>query len=91
MNEEDWCELTETFRPQEHMDDLLKLLGPVRVFSTDDDRVYVFTNQEEVLQHVTYRFGRRWICPCTNPRPCPAVAIMQVASHSWTIEPEPEE
>lgn len=88
MNVEDWCELTENFEPHEHLDNVVKLLGKYRVFSTDDDRLYLFTTPQLVIQHVAYRTGSRWICPCQDPRPCVAVAVMQLASFSWTIEEE---
>lgn len=88
MNEDDWCELTANFRPHEHLEDVVKLLGAFRVFSTDDDRLYVFTDARLALRHVAYRMGTRWMCPCHETRPCAAVAVMQLASFSWTIEDE---
>lgn len=91
MNSEDWCELTENFRPQEHMEDVVKLLGRYRVFSTDDDRLYLFTNLSLDVQHAAYRMNARWICPCKDPSPCAAVTVMQVASFTWTVGPEPAE
>ena len=92
MNPKDWCELTETFQPLEHMEDVLKVLGKVRVFSTDDDRLYVFTDAEKKVEHVAYRVARRrWICACGSATPCPAVAVMQIASFSWTIEDDEED
>ena len=91
MNEEDWCELTENFHPVEHMEDVLKVLGKLRVFSSDDDRLYLFTTPQLDIKHAAYRLGARWICPCPYARPCPAVAVMQVASFGWTIDDDPRE
>jgi hypothetical protein len=86
VNEEDWCELTENFQPLEHMEDVLKVLGEMRVFSTDDDRLYLFTTPKLDLRHAVYRIGTRWICPCSDAKRCPAVAVMQIASFSWVID-----
>lgn len=91
MNEDDWCELTDNFDPLEHMEDVLKVMGKVRVFSTDDDRLYLFTTPELDLKHAVYRIGKRWICPCRFAMPCPGVAVMQVASFGWTIEDDDPE
>ena len=87
MNEDDWCELTQNFHPLEHMEHVLKVMGKVRVFSTDDDRLYLFTDTDLNLKHAVYRIGKRWICPCQYATPCPGVAVMQVASFGWTIDP----
>jgi hypothetical protein len=88
VNADDWCELTSNFQPKEHLEHVIELLGKYRVFSTDDDRLYLFTNAQLAIQHSVYRAGTRWICPCQGPRPCPAVAVMQLASFSWTMGDE---
>lgn len=87
MDKDDWCELTENFHPQEHMEHLIKLLGKFRVFATNDDRLYLFTDSKLTPKHVAYRIGARWICPCPD-RLCAAAAVMRVASFAWIIDPE---
>ena len=91
MEKEDWCELTENFQPLEHMKGVLKVLGEGRIFSTDDDRLYLFTTTKLELKHAAYRRGTRWICPCPYARPCPAVVVMQVASFGWIVDDESTE
>lgn len=91
MNADDWVELTEVFDPVEHMEDLVKLLGPMRVFAGADDRVYLFTDKDVNVQHTTVEVQGRWICSCRHASPCPASVIMMVASFGWIIRPPQED
>lgn len=90
MNAKDWVELTHVFDPVEHMQELVKALGPLRVFASDDDHVYLFTDKDVVVRHTTVQVQGRWICSCQYPSPCAASVIMMVASFTWIIRP-PEE
>src|ERR1041384_6780311 len=90
MNADDWVELTDVFDPLEHMEILVKLLGPKRVFACDDDNVYLFTDKDVTIRHTCVQSKGRWICSCSQPSPCVASVIMMVASFSWIIRP-PEE
>lgn len=81
MND-DWVELTDLFRPGEYVQDALQAVQELRIYSVDDEAVFVFLSSHMAIEHATRKVGRQWSCACAESVPCLAVAVLELRDYA---------